>query len=381
MNPRKILFVDTSEIMLYPELTAVLDQHPQHNWACMKRMQDLHTMANMTHGRLGSQVFPFNNTIVEQLNLSAPDYDPAFAKTFEEVTDQQCKTWLQQKSHRPWIICWSGGIDSTVVLAAILKNTTSADRENIRVACNRVSVYENPEFFYDHVMPNFSVVDSQTLEMAHQLYDTHYVIGGDLADQLYCGAQGAAMAEAFSGSLDLDCRRSPDMLLKFIAAKTDPEFAEWFYERLMTNINSVNVPVETYHDFWWWHFFNYAWVDYIVRDITKNMKSQDPVLVKKYLANHLYWYDTAEYQQWSMNNNQNKIKYGVSLAETKLPSKQYIYDFDHNEYYRAFKTKQDSTSRQQNTLNEICMLDDCSFLYEKDLALIQELLPAHIRSA
>jgi hypothetical protein len=367
-------------IMQYPELYNLLTQYPQHNWECVKKIEQFRTMPNTTYGRTGESVFPFKNTGATQFDLTVPIYDSTFAKTFADVTDEQCNLWLQQKSNRPWAVCWSGGIDSTVIVAAILKNTMSADRENIHIVCDRASVYENPDFFYDHVRPNFKIIDVQTKKM-NQLYDTYYVIDGILADQLYCGQAGVGMTEEFPGSLDFNCRTNPDTLLNYIASKIDRPFAEWYYEHMMVNINSVNIPIETYYDFWWWQFFNYVWSDHVIQhNVSALLTSRDSNSIKQYLDNHLFWYGTADYQQWSMNNNQNKTKYGSSLAETKLPSKQYIYNFDHNEYYRVFKTKQDSTSRPRYNSNEICVLDDYSFLFPKDISQILELLPEHINA-
>ena len=365
--------------MQHPDVIAVLAQYPQHNWKHLVTISQLND-APLWYGREGKRVFSLKNTVVDSMNLQSPKYDSSFTKTFETVTDEQCQLWLKQKSNRPWVVFWSGGTDSTLILTAILKHTTPADRQNIRVACNRVSVYENPYFFYDHVLPNFKIIDSQTLVQDYEFYDTHYILGGDLADQLYGGKLPIWCAEQFSGGMTLDCRREPDILLKSLEAKANREFAEWYYERMMTNIDSVDAPVKTYYDFGWWQFYNYGWAGFILRDLFTNKKTRDPVLIKKYLDSALYWYGSDDYQQWIMNNNQNRIKHGTGLGETKLPSKQYIYEFDHNEYYRMFKTKHDSTSIASYSDRPVCILDDYSCLFVSDLPRVLELLPEHIES-
>ena len=93
------------------------------------------------------------------------------------------------------------------------------------------------------------------------------------------------------------------------------------------------------------------------------------------------WFATNDYQQWAMNNNQLGTKYTLNHSDAKLASKQYIYDFDHDEYSRIFKTKSKSIQvfMQLKSTKEFCTLDDFSKLYvDHDLDRILELLPDHV---
>ena len=84
-----------------------------------------------------------------------------------------------------------------------------------------------------------------------------------------------------------------------------------------------------------------------------------------------------------MNNNQFGTKYTLNLSDGKLASKQYIYDFDHDEYGRVFKTKSKSVQVfiSLTDTKAFCVLDDFSKLYlDRDLDRILELLPDYIKS-
>lgn len=84
-----------------------------------------------------------------------------------------------------------------------------------------------------------------------------------------------------------------------------------------------------------------------------------------------------------MNNNQFGTKYTRNLGDSKLASKQYIYDFDHDEYCRTFKIKSKSIQMFLKITNfkEFCILDDFSKLYlDRDLDRILELLSDHVVS-
>ena len=373
-----ILYVNLSVSMKQPEITDLVSQHTQHNWKQIKKLQYLSNMPAL-YPRIGKSVFGFDNTSHVHSKWSMPSLDPGFCETFQQVTDDQCVNWLKQKSHRPWVVQWSGGIDSTLILCAILKNTSLDDRQNISVICDRAGVYENPRFFFNHVKPNFKILDTQTTKI-QTLYDTHFVIDGHPADLLFCGQNGIAIAQRFPNILEKNYRTNLDQLLQYMEVRVDRSFAEWYYERMLDNICSVDMPIETVYDFWWWQFFNFTWPDVAVYyNFVGNVESKNPDTFIKFQANHLMWYATDAYQQWSMNNNNNNVKYGKTLAETKLPSKHYIHEFDRDDYYRWFKTKQDSLSKPSFYEQDIlCVLDDFRILYTKDMALFLELLPQHI---
>jgi hypothetical protein len=54
----------------------------------------------------------------------------------------------------------------------------------------------------------------------------------------------------------------------------------------------------------------------------------------------IQWFNTKEYQLWSMNNNNNGQKLsGPTQGLGKIAAKKYIYEFDKNEWYFKHKMK------------------------------------------
>jgi hypothetical protein len=371
MNQQKILQIASSELTNEKILPFLEHGWPQHSWQHISDSFKIADSKNMLMGRFGRNVFPFGTDAIDSCNIKPPAYDSSFTKTFGDITDAQCQQWLREKTDRPWLVFWSGGIDSTVIVASILKNATAAERENIYVACSRASIYELPRFFYNHVQPNFKLIP--TPDTDKQALDQYHVIDGEFADQLYSSGLGWELLRLHPNSLTADFRRNPDLLLKQLASRTNENFATWYYERIVDNINSSDLPIETYHDFYWWIFFNYHYTDVYLR------------LRGKTVANEYRprWFATDDYQQWAMNNNQIGTKYTANLGDTKLASKQYIYDFDHDEYCRTFKIKSKSIQlfNKFKFQREFCTLDDFSKLYvDRDLDRILELLPDYIKS-
>ena len=158
------------------------------------------------------------------------------------------------------------------------------------------------------------------------------------------------------------------------------KFANWYYEHMLENINSVDIPIETYHDFFFWHMFNMTWNPVKLRSLWFQTDT-DVDSLKKYLQYSIPWFDSTEYQQWAMCNNKFGIKYGQGIGKYKLAAKKYIYDFDKNKYYFDFKTKIKSGSITFDPISWFCILDDFRRLsLEEDLEQILVLLPAHIES-
>jgi len=362
-----------------PRISPALDNCV--DWKNLHNSQKFTPRMSSIYNRYGNNTFPFKDDIKNYLDMSPPTYDPNFNQTFSDITDNRGHDLLGKYTDRPWIIMWSGGIDSTTVLTSILKNTTPADRNNIYVACNRISVYENPRFFYDHIRPNFKLLDSTFLKTDKELLNKYYVMSGEFSDQLHTGVMTMSMFHNCPNDWRRDVYRDPDLLINFIADKTGKESAVWYYDRLINNIKSTNLPIENYHDFFWWIQFNVMWAAVKLRPIFHGA-SADKNLLELYNTNFISWFENSDYQQWAMCNNHNDTKYGNHIGEYKCEIKKYIYEFDRNEYYQFFKTKEDSHSRRSGKgvqFPVFCILDDLTCLnLDDDLDRILELLPNHV---
>ena len=369
----KIIYLN-QKMLSDNRLSQVLANY-NHDWHNFHNITRLNPGHDGVYARAGSNISPLKTDLIGQLDFQMPKYNSAFDLTFGNVTDLRLNQLLKTRGDKRWLILWSGGIDSTVIVASILKNLSAAERAHIDIACNRISIYEHPKFYYDHILPNFNLIDSNFLTLDLPLFEKYYVIDGEPADQLYGGIASRSMLD---GSTILkDWRRDPDELIAYFTQAVDLPFAKWYYETTRANIESVDVPVENYYDFCWWMFFNMSWVAILLRPLQFQADNSAQGL-RAYLDNFVPWFDTEEYQQWSMVNRLG-IKYGANIGERKLASKQYIYDFDHDEYYLQFKTKMESVSRTTNSNGYFCILDDLTRLtLDDDLDRIIELLPDHI---
>lgn len=381
----KIIFVDQRQLSdarlseslsgLSPHTRAMLEQRTRYDPGIMS-----------IYTRQPINTLPFRNDIIECLPLRTPMATPGL--DFAEVTNRRCLDLRQNRFHRPWVVSWSGGIDSTVILVSILRNLPRADWGNITVACNRCSIWESPRFWQLHVEPNFAVIDSSEL-YARSCDSDCYIIDGEPGDQLYAGGMSQAMTCDDPDLLDLDLEHHADRLIDYVAhyrrSPTVPaagrEFAVWYHD-LVTKDAAVNGhTLHTFHDFFWWNFFNLAWTSARFRAMTLGSWSSRGS-ADHYLDSMIHWYDSPDYQTWSMTSNRRGVKYGDTVGDYKRASKQYVTDFTRDRFWAKYKTKIYSDSLQMPAQRSwFCMLDDLSLLsLDRDLDQIRDLLPDHINS-
>jgi hypothetical protein len=101
-------------------------------------------------------------------------------KTFAEITDLTAQSYVDKNV----AVCWSGGIDSTLIVCALYKNNI---KFKVTVMHNRCK-FENPDM-YDWVIKNCDIIALDERTSFNNLYD-HVknggtVVSGDPADQLF----------------------------------------------------------------------------------------------------------------------------------------------------------------------------------------------------
>jgi len=318
----------------------IIDHRGPDTFSKLTDLDNFNRSHTAWYSRKGANLLPFRNGLTDVPGFAMPNYNADQRRSWTEITDQRCLDLRTSHWDRPWIIMWSGGIDSTVVVAALLKNLAQADFDNITIACTSMSVWENPQFYFDYIKPNFKIVDST--ELLSEDFDSldAYVINGESADQLF-GCVGDLLAyHQGPDALYTDIIHNKDLAIDTIARRTDPGFADWYYHVLVANAVSAGVPVTRLVDLVWWSVFNNAWCSTMFRFIAvtcggwKNIKN-----VKSYFDKFVPWYNNNDYQEWAMNPDNAAEKLGTSIFDYKLAAKKYIYSVNKDKYYFDYKTK------------------------------------------
>ena len=134
--------------------------------------------------------------------------------TFESVSDQRSEEMLNiiRREQSRLAVLWSGGIDSTVALAALIRNWKPADLAQVDVVMNHSSYFENPVFYQQAIAPNLRTIS------VNDLCSDHCVTDGEPADKLWLVKIALTYARAHgAASLQQPWQKSQSQLTDFFA--------------------------------------------------------------------------------------------------------------------------------------------------------------------
>ncbi len=304
------------------------------------------------------------------------DYDPTFKLSFSEVSDLKAldfKQRINSKNER-FAMMYSGGIDSTIMVVALLKNLTTEELKNISICTSIPALVENPNFWRKYIYGKFEIIDSMTNKYHDLILRGYTPVTADDGDCIFGTVFGiglyhnwlpvanragfseerkAQIAQRITRFNDPEVHYSEfkDLLSAYFAvppnqkfplvgqANTDPNFGRRLYDKFARNCETADVPINSLHDFFWWLIFNVKMLNCGVRGALYYNDLVEPNTAIHAVEN---WYMFPGYQQWSMNNNNNGQKILGSAATYKKAGRDYIYDFDRNPWYKTFKLKLES---------------------------------------
>jgi hypothetical protein len=263
-----------------------------------------------------------------------------FTDTLDDVMLAEAqRIWNLNREFR---VYWSGGIDSTGVLVALLRTAQTDDLERMTIVYStddpyRSSVAEYPKFFADHIdgklnkfachagprdrffgSPTHMLSSFVGNDIAHHAQSGVLCVTGELGDQMFGSA-------AFSADPDLINMTTRDYL------KRDD------FQAHLEDIKRFNdaCPTDTtklVDCLWWW---NYA-----VKWAEVRYRAAVAVEDGNALQNVHAFFGGEDFQKWSIANSDKKIK--DTPESYKFALKDFIYDFTGDADYRDTKLKEGS---------------------------------------
>jgi len=322
---------------------------------------------NTLTARKGRWTTPWPMVVHPQLAM--PAYDPGFTGTFADISDQRaCEIRDLVRQGRRVALYYSGGIDSTVCAVALLKNLTAEELKDVAFCCNINSAAENPAFFERHIRRRVTILDSNRTKYSDLIAQGYSPITADTGDDIFGTEQATQfyfsypkLVDDLPGSSRARCglqREQPqlmeqpyahfeDLLIPYLSPPIDPStpsagcdrrVGEWVYHKIVHNIATSDVPIHSLHDFFWWIIFNLRFTHCSLRGpLFYYMGTDLKGAITKHIIN---WFNTPNYQRWSMVNNNNGQKICKPTAtHYKWAARCYIHDFDHNRWYFNYKIK------------------------------------------
>ena len=314
----------------------------------------------------------------------APNTDLTFAK----VTDARAIQFhaLLQSTGKKLGVLWSGGVDSSVIVAALVKHFTSAELRQITIFMNNTSYYEHPEFYHNIICKNnFQIrptVDVQTIDL-NQLLDEYIITDGEQADKLWYTWNAMKYVDLYGpNSLLEDIDSAKLKILNFLNLRLGEIHGAQFYKMIIDSIQETSAWSPTIANFFWWIGHNFNWSPpryYWYRDSTKDDTSR---AYNNYLVNFIRWFDTVEYESWSFFNATLWHTQSRNFSKFKNEAKQYVHDITGTSNYVSFdfRPKIMSMNRTNHTLfvhSPIVIFNNGDLLYANETLKVKQFIQDH----
>ena len=280
--------------------------------------------------RTGTLDSGFDANIIDPIEKTL-QHSP-ISSSFEELCDLRAQEIVEEAStsHRPIQLLWSGGIDSTVALIAlmkVLKQQKSVDR--LQVLCSVESISEYPAFFYQHLWQKLNV-RAVGYPVSEYLDRGALIVTGEHGDQLF----GSDFLRPYvdNGLAFEDW----SAVFPFVMAAHGirDETSVGLRDYLRPLMQSCPRQIVSLFDFFWWLNFSCKWQSVSLRiPAHTNLPGQS-------FDRTRHFFRSLDFQHWSLF--QHDFPKLDSWRDYKMPSKDYIYSFTNDATYREEKTKEPS---------------------------------------
>lgn len=241
---------------------------------------------------------------------------------FGKIANRRAKNILEKCTNngRDLKVCYSGGIDSTVALIAILKYKTKYPNVNIFVLMSQDSIDEYPLFYDEYIKDKLNIWMTQGRDlddlMKRKSDKPCYIVTGELGDQLF-------------GS-SIMFRNTPRLGVPW-----EDEFSDDFisYFKPLMDLNPDPDP-SVANALWWLNFtLKYQWVQLRMYVMAEDVPYSD----------FIHFFGNTKFQQWAMNTPMSKkFPDFKDPASYKRIAKKYIFEYTNDKKYFNNKKKKGS---------------------------------------
>lgn len=254
----------------------------------------------------------------------------------------------------PIAFFWSGGIDSTAALTAMI--LAGATRSELFVVTGPAAIEERRGFYLREIKPRFDRFGSD--DWHEMLSDKCMIVTGELGDQMM-------------GPIGLWRQALPDLNRPY--AETLREFfvrcgmsiaaADRWYELLDMSARKAPCRVQTLGEIMWWMIYTLYWQEASIRNYMYFTNTARAKALHE-AGYQQHFYNSMQLQSWSMSSHDRKI--GTTLESHKGPAKELIFSLDGDDHARRTALKRMSPMPQRPLVAEAI---DVDFNYHKSIEI------------
>jgi len=235
------------------------------------------------------------------------------------------------RTRRTIAVLWSGGIDSTSALIAIMKAAEKrGQKRRIQVLLSRESVQEYPRFYLSFINNKYRQRPVSP-PIADSLDPALLNVTGELGDQLF----GSMILEPYVRE-GMAGENYEDVLHEVMIDRLGNEArGERLRHYLEPVIDKAPVRIRTLFDYLWWLNFTLKWQAVTLRLLAARRDGSREL----YQSLH-HFFRSVAFQQWSFYNPRARTT--AVWERYKEAAKQYILSYTGDETYYRHKEKEPS---------------------------------------
>ncbi len=272
--------------------------------------------------------------ILEPLTATTPG--PA---SFAERCDARAEALLTRAiaSDRRIELLWSGGIDSSSALVALLRAAERHDAlERLRVVLTEGSKAEFPSLFEGLITPRLAWRQFEP-PLYQELDPGCITVTGEHGDQLFGSDKLAEpMAEGYAFAPWGDTL--PRLIASRLPNEREPEALIRYLE---PQLAKAPRPLVSLWDLLWWLNYSLKW-QYVALRLLCNASAEgvSPFRLEGNLVN---FFSTPAFQAWALHPHEMKVR--ADWASYKYPAKAYIHAYHADAVYQEQKLKEPSLNQ------------------------------------
>lgn len=259
----------------------------------------------------------------------------------------------QDRLDKPMILTYSGGLDSTAILCAFIKELgiKEASRRVI-VMLDSASIYESPDFYLRWIAPHFDMVPTSSLDQYWP--PTAILIDGEPNGLIVQSEYVLRIGQKLGAEIleQKFCYQTLDKLFQVLSRSNyEPTHIDVFSHMINQTALRVGVTIDCVMDMIWWLNLNFRWMYYAYMHIRRFRIYRSDIRIDQQFINDHFWmfYGSTEWQSWSHAHRLDQISYARSHG-VKPPTRQYIYQVTGDQTYLALK-------RKVHSLGNACRLE------------------------
>lgn len=284
-----------------------------------------------------------------QARFAIPELQEPFDQCLDHIMNQRALHIFDQAKNlnKQIVIMWSGGIDSTAIVAAFIKNLSVADLDRLTICANTKSVSENPFFYETQIRDRFRMMHLTELQVSNEFFSKNILLHGDPGDCIF-GPSTVSYQSLWENELyRCNWKDSVSLLYEIYTDRQDSNFSAWYVDMVNQQLTILQQQdlfghVKSISDWHWWQYFNLKWQGSLTRPLLY-FKADAKAPIQQDLLQEFYdlsFYAHKDFQIWSYQNLHRLL--GSGIHNHKKQIKKYIFDLDNNQHYFGTKKKEGS---------------------------------------